>query len=199
MIAVATLEDVPCKPPAFVTQCALWRLGLMPRLHQPAFLRPVTTMRVPLLTALAVMTMDCSAASGCGPTEAVRCAADRAAASALAGTWTQLQPANGVSVRMTLSARDTILTGTGTFTAAGGAGGTTQVAGFVFWRDPVSSPNGIMPAEPSTILDFTFQNGVAARFDQAKLFGRDTLAGVLTFSSNASASYGVVFVRAPSQ
>ena len=156
-------------------------------------------MRLPLLTALAVMMMDCSAASGCGPTGLAHCADDRAAASSLAGTWTQLRPANGVSVRMTLAARDTILTGTGTFIATDGTDGTTQVAGFVFWRAAASSPNGIMPAAPIAILNLTFQNGVAARFDQAKLFGRDTLAGVLTFSSNASVSYGVEFVRAPTQ
>ena len=154
-------------------------------------------MRVALVTSLAVIMVGCSTASNCDATGPAPCVADRAAASALAGSWMQLEPVNGRSVRMTLSARDTILTGTGTFSATGGPGGATQIAGFVFWRDALASPAGLLPAEPITVLNFTFADGVTARFDQAKLFGQDTLKGALTYSSNESVSYGVSFVRAP--
>jgi hypothetical protein len=151
-------------------------------------------MRVVLATVLVGVMVGCSTISNCGITGPAACAADRAAA--VAGSWTQLSSANGRSVRMTLSARDTILTGTGAFTAAGGPGGAVQIDGFVFWRDSVIAPGGMLPAEPITILNFAFADGVTARFDQAKLFGQDTLKGVLTFSSsNRSDSYGVSFVR----
>ena len=72
-------------------------------------------MRIPLLTAITVMAMGCSAASECGPAGPGHCETIRAAASALAGGWTQLHPANGVSVFMVLSTRDTLLSGFGTF------------------------------------------------------------------------------------
>ena len=54
----------------------------------------------------------------------------------------------------------------------------------MFWREAVASPAGLLPAEPITVLDFTFADGVTARFDQAKPVGQDTLEGALTLSSD---------------
>jgi hypothetical protein len=76
--------------------------------------------------------------------------------------------------------------------------GAVEIRGFVFWQDESFPPSGfVVPAQPVVVLDFTFDNGRTARFDQAILSGADTLNGALTFSEDKFHSYGVSFARSP--
>jgi hypothetical protein len=112
------------------------------------------------------------------------------------GAWTQVRPAAATSLKIDLSAHDTTLSGTGTYSTTGLSVGAVEIRGFVFWRGSVNTPAGfVMPAEPVVVLDFTFDNGRTARFDQGTLAGQDTLNGVLTFSEDKFLSYGVSFSR----
>lgn len=137
----------------------------------------------------------CSNGSGCSPA-APTCALTQGMASSLAGTWTQVSAANGISLQFQMAARDTTLTGTGTYTAGSG-GGAVQLTGFVFWQQSGATPGGGMsPAGPSVVVDVTFDNGTSTRLDQATLVGQDTLRGVLNFASGKTfTSYLVSFAR----
>ena len=155
-------------------------------------------MRFGLFILAAASLAACSDSSGCGPTDPKICSANRAAATAVAGTWTLAQVTNGTSVQMHLSAHDTTLSGTGTYSTTGTSAGTVQIRGFVFWRDSFFAPSGFeVPAAPVVILNFVFDNGKTARFDQATLTGQNTLYGVLTFADDNSTSFGVSFIRSP--
>src|SRR5450759_1521235 len=135
----------------------------------------------------------CSDLSNCGPTDPKVCSANRSVAEMVVGAWTQVRTANGTSLQVHLSAHDTTLSGSGTYsTTTPAAIGAVEIRGFVFWQDTSFPPSGfVVPAEPVVVLDFTFDNGRTARFDQAILAGADTLNGVLTFSEDKFYSYGV--------
>jgi hypothetical protein len=147
-----------------------------------------------------------SAPSYCGPTDPKVCSANRSVADSanrsvaemVVGAWTQVRAANGTSLQVHLSANDTTLSGSGTYSTTPAAVGAVEIRGFVFWRDSLFAPSGfVVPAEPVVVLDFTFDDGRTARFDQAILAGADTLNGVLTFSEDKSYSYGISFARSP--
>ena len=154
-------------------------------------------MRLRLVVVAAVALTDCSGSSNCGPTDPKVCSANRSLTSLVAGEWTQAPLANGTALQMRLSAHDTTLFGTGTYSTTGSPVGAVEISGFVFWRDSFFAPAGVeIPAEPVVVLDFAFDNGTTAHFDQATLTGQDTLTGVLTFSQDKFHSYGVSFIRA---
>lgn len=154
-------------------------------------------MRFCLVVLAAASVVACSGPSYCGPTDPKVCSANRSVASVVAGGWTQVPFANVTSVQMHLSAHDTTLSGTGTYSTTGSSIGAVEIRGFVFWRDSFFAPSGfVIPAEPVVVLDFSFDNGRTAHFDQAILAGQDTLNGVLTFSEDKFRSYGVSFIRA---
>ncbi len=108
-----------------------------------------------------------------------------------------MQTWRGVAIRMSLTARDTTLVGSGSYSDTSGAGGTAQVTGFVFWQDSGFVPAGyVVPPHPVVVLQFAFGNGKAATFDQGVIDQRNTLSGVLTFADDSFTSYGTTFVRA---
>lgn len=109
----------------------------------------------------------------------------------------QIEAWHGISMRMSLVATDSTLVGTGTYNTSTESGGTARITGYVFWQDEAFVPSGnMMPAHPVVVLALTLDNGLSARLDQAVLQGQDTLRGALTFSDEASATYGTMFVRA---
>jgi hypothetical protein len=156
--------------------------------------------RVLLCLAMLIMgsLAGCSNGSNCGPTDPKICSANRAAAEMVVGGWNQVSAANGTSLQVHLSAHDTTLSGSGTYSTTPATVGAVEIRGFVFWQDTSFPPSGfVVPAQPVLVLDFTFDNGRTARFDQAMLAGADTLKGVLTFSGDEFTSYGVSFARSP--
>lgn len=99
-------------------------------------------------------------------------------------------------MQISLTASDTTLAGSATYTMTGGTGGTANVTGYVFWQDSATVPSGrMMPAHSVVVLHFAFSDGRSARFDQAVLRGQDTLSGALTFDDQPSSSYGATFTR----
>ena len=151
------------------------------------------------LSRLTAVLLIFAAASACHDTTAPSVSANRSVAEMVAGAWTQVRAANGTSLLVHLSAHDTTLSGSGTYsTTAPAAIGAVEIRGFVFWQDTSFPPSGfVVPAQPVVVLDFTFDNGRTVRFDQATLAGADTLNGVLTFSEDNFTSYGVSFARSP--
>ncbi len=153
-------------------------------------------------SSLAILIMAspvaCSNLSNCGPTDPKVCSANRSVAEMVVGAWTQVRAANGTSLQVHLSAHDTSLSGSGTYSTTPAVAGVVEIRGFVFWQDSLFAPSGfVIPAQPVVVLDFTFDNGRTARFDQATLAGADTLNGALTFSEDKFHSYGVSFARSP--
>jgi hypothetical protein len=139
-----------------------------------------------------------AAASACHDTTAPSVSANRSVAEMVVGAWTQVRAANGTSLQVHLSAHDTTLSGSGTYSTTAAGVGAVEIRGFVFWQESFFPPSGfVVPAQPVVVLDFTFDNGRTARFDQATLAGADTLNGVLTFSEDKSYSYGISFARSP--
>ncbi len=137
----------------------------------------------------------CSDSPGCAST--APCTDLRATANSVAGSWTESQTWRNISLQVSLAARDTTLTGSATYRVTGGSTGTATVSGYVFWQDSAFVPSGhMMPAHSVVVLDFAFDDGNSARFNQGVLSGPNTLIGALTFSAAASASYGTSFVRA---
>jgi hypothetical protein len=158
--------------------------------------------RRPVRSCLAILIMAslvaCSNFSNCGPTDPKVCSANRSVAEMVVGAWTQVRTANGTSLQVHLSAHDTTLSGSGTYSTTPAAVGAVGIRGFVFWQGLSFPPSGfVVPAQPVVVLDFTFDNGRTARFDQATFAGADTLNGVLTFSEDQFTSYGVSFARSP--
>ncbi|MGH7689846.1 MAG: hypothetical protein ACREN3_09600 [Gemmatimonadaceae bacterium] len=152
-------------------------------------------MRLSVLLLVAASVTACSGSGECPFT--ATCAELRSAADSTAGSWTEIQTWQGISLQLTLSARDTSLFGSATYRAIGGPGGTARVAGYVFWQGAVNTPAGfVMPAQPEVVLNFAFDNGTSAHFDQGVLQTPGTLSGVLTFSDSESNSYGTSFARA---
>src|SRR4051812_14480144 len=140
------------------------------------------------------MLAGCSGSGGCPPT--ATCVAVRSAASTMSGSWKEVESWRGMSLRISVAASDTILSGSATYTMAGGTSGTARVDGYVFWQDSTPVPSGhVMPAHPVAVLYLKFSDGTSARFDQAVLRGQDTLSGALTFDDQAYASYGASFIR----
>jgi hypothetical protein len=153
-------------------------------------------MRYCVVLLLAVGSIGCSS-SECGVTDPRACDANRAMANNMTGGWLQLYAARGATLRFKLAAHDTTLIGTGTYTTDAGPTGSVDVRGFVFWRDSFFAPSGHeIPAEPIIVLDFTFDSGRTARFDQGVIL-RDTLVGGLTFAEAPTGTYGVSFARTP--
>lgn len=132
---------------------------------------------------------------GCGMT--APCVAMRSTATAIAGSWADVQALRGISMQFSVAARDTTLFGTVKYSMPPGVEDTASVTGYVFWQNAAAVPSGhTMPAHPVVVLNFTFANGLSAHFDQGVLQGRDTLLGVLTFSDSPFVAYGTGFVRA---
>ncbi len=158
-------------------------------------------MRLPILVFLAFAVGACSDSTTCAPTApciALRSTADSltATADSLTGSWKEVQTWDGVAIRMSLTARDSTLAGSGVYNDTSGANGTAQVTGFVFWQDSTFVPAGyVMPAHPVVVLRFAFSNGRAATFDQGIIEQQNTLSGVLTFADDSSTSYLANFVR----
>ena len=137
----------------------------------------------------------CSDSTGCAST--APCASLRSTASSVAGSWKETQTWRNISLQVSLAASDTTLAGSATYDVTGGAAGTANVTGYVFWQDSAFVPSGhVVPAHAVVVLDFAFDNGTSAHFDQGALSGQNALSGALTFSDDASASYGTTFVRA---
>jgi hypothetical protein len=115
----------------------------------------------------------------------------------VAGSWIEIETWRGISIRISLTARDSTLSGTATYNMTSGAAATASITGYVFWQDAGFVPSGnVMPAHPVVVLNFSLADGRSARFDQAVLQGQDTLSGALTFSDAPSSTYGTSFVRA---
>ena len=149
--------------------------------------------RICFLLVLATSLASCSA-SECGTTEAC---GTRSAAEAVAGSWTEVETWRDISIRMSLAATDTTLSGTATYAMTDGSIGTASITGYVFWQGSAFVPLGnVMPAHPVAVLNLAFSNGMAARFDQAVLLEQDTLSGALTFAGEPFKTYGTRFVRA---
>lgn len=152
-------------------------------------------MRLATLLLFAAGIAACSDSNGCAPTGP--CVAQRSTADSVAGAWSEVQTWTGRSIHMSLAARDTTLFGSGTYSDTTGRAGSAQISGYVFWQDSVFVPSGHMePAHPVVVLHISFSDGTSAVFDQATIQQHTTLYGVLTFSTNGSASYGTAFVRA---
>ncbi len=150
----------------------------------------------PFVALLVVATFAaCSDATPCAST--APCASLRSTARSVAGSWKETQTWQNISLQVSLAAGDTTLSGSGTYDVIGGAAGTANVTGYVFWQDSAFVPAGfVMPAHPVLVLDFAFDDGTSAHFDQGVLSGPDALGGALTFSDDPSASYGTTFARA---
>jgi hypothetical protein len=151
------------------------------------------------LSRLTAVLLIFAAASACHDTTTPSVSANRSVADMVVGAWTQVRTANGTSLQVHLSAHDTTLSGSGTYSTTPAAVGAVEIRGFVFWQDESFPPPGfVVPAQPVVVLDFTFDNGRTARFDQATLAaGADTLNGALTFSEDKFHTYGVSFARSP--
>ena len=151
-------------------------------------------MRISLILLAAASVSACSGSGACAPT--ATCVALQSTAEAASGSWTETQTWRNISLQLSLSARDTTLAGTGTYTVTGLRTGTARVTGYVFWEDSGFVPSGhVVPAHAVVVLDFAFDDGTSAHFDQGTLSPQGTLSGVLTFSDDASTSYGTTFVR----
>ena len=152
-------------------------------------------MRVCILLLLAAPLAACSGSSECGST--APCGTVRSAAEAVAGSWTEVETWRGISMRISLAASNTTLSGTATYSMRGSTEETASITGYVFWQDAAFVPSGqVMPSHPVVVLNFAFANGTSGRFDQAVLQGQDTLSGALTFSDAPFSTYGTSFVRA---
>lgn len=155
-------------------------------------------MRGSLALLLTASLAACSGSRECGYT--APCLALHSTASGVAGSWAEVEAWRGLSMQMTLVARDTTLSGSATYGVTGASGSTTgraTITGYVFRQDSMPTPAGfMMPAHPVVVLYFAFGDGTSARFDQAVLRGHDTLSGALTFSDHPYDSYGTSFVRA---
>jgi hypothetical protein len=150
------------------------------------------------LSRLTSVLLIFAAASACHGTTAPSVSANRSVAERVAGAWTQVHAANGTSLQVHLSAHDTTLSGSGMYSTTPAAVGAVAIRGFVFWQEESFPPSGfVVPAHSVVVLDFTFDNGRTARFDQAILAGADTLKGALTFSEAKFTTYGVSFARSP--
>lgn len=149
-----------------------------------------------LLAAL----VGCSETSDCGPTSPQVCESNRSLASHVAGGWLETGTANGMRFRMDLSAHDTTLMGTGTYSTDAGGSGTVDITGFVFWRDSYFAPNGHeIPATSNVVLGLTLDSGRTAQLDQAFLMAADTLFAAITFADgNNFTTYVTTFVRTTS-
>src|SRR6266576_5418967 len=91
--------------------------------------------------------VGCSNLSNCGPTDAMVCSANRSVAERVVGAWTQVRTANGTSLQVHLSAHDTTLSGSGTYSTTPAAVGAVEIRGFVFWQDSLFAPSGfVIPA-----------------------------------------------------
>lgn len=152
--------------------------------------------RVSLVLALIIGATGC----GSGPVVPGHHAILQSTASSVTGTWKEIAPPGStvprdISMDMSLTASDTTLTGTATYSTSGGSG-QAQVAGYVFWQ-----PSGYVPAghvtvsHPEVVLDLTLDDGLSAHIDQATLLEPDTLSGVLVFSDDSSASWDASFAR----
>lgn len=151
-------------------------------------------MRVCVLLVLATSFAACSGSSDCFSTAPC---GTRSTAEAVAGSWNEVENWQGISMRISLAARDTTLSGTATYNRTNAGTGTASITGFVFWQDSGFVPSGnVMPAHPVVVLNLAFSNGMTARFDQAVLRQQDTLSGALTFSGEPFTTYGTTFVRA---
>ena len=151
-------------------------------------------MRACILLVLATALMACSG-SDCGSTAPCR---TRSAAEAVAGSWTEVETWQGISLRIALTAKDTTLSGTATYSPTEGSVGTARITGYVFWQNSAVVPSGnVMPAHSVVVLHLAFSNGTSARFDQAVLREQDTLSGALTFSGDPFTTYGTTFLRVP--
>jgi len=150
--------------------------------------------RVCVLLVLATSLAACAGSSECRSTAPC---GTRSTAEAVAGSWTEVETWQGISMRISLAAVDTKLSGTATYSMTGAGTGTASITGYVFWQDAAAVPSGnVMPAHPVVVLNLAFSNGMTARFDQAVLREKDTLSGALTFSGEPFKTYGTTFVRA---
>jgi hypothetical protein len=148
-----------------------------------------------VLLVLASAVAACSGSSGCQST--APCDTARAAAQSLTGSWTEVQAWRGISLQISLGAVDTTLSGTATYNTTDAGSGTAQITGYVVRQDAAFVPSGeVSPAHPIVVLNFTFSNGLAARFDQAVLPEQNKLTGALTFSDEPFKTYGTTFLRA---
>src|SRR5450756_140959 len=112
------------------------------------------------LSRLTSVLLIFAAASACHDTTAPSVSANRSVAERVVGAWTQVRAANGTSLQVHLSAHDTTLSGSGTYSTTPAAVGAVEIRGFVFWRDSLFPPSGfVVPAQPVVVLDFTFDNG----------------------------------------
>lgn len=147
-------------------------------------------MRLSVLLLLVTSTAACS-----DPAE-VRTDTVRSTANAMAASWKEIDTWRGISIQMSLTASDTILQGSGTYSTTGHAGAIPSITGYVFWQDSAFVPSGhVAPAHPEVELDLAFDNGLSAHFDQGVLINHDTLRGALTFSDSTHKSYGTSFAR----
>ena len=151
-------------------------------------------MRIALLLLAAASVSACSGTGACAPT--ATCVALHSTAKAATGSWMETQAWRNVQMQVSLSAFDTRLFGSANYWGTGLGAGTAKVTGYVFWQDAGNVPSGrVMPAHPVVVLDFAFDDGTSAHFDQGTLSPQGTLSGVLTFSDDASTSYGTIFIR----
>lgn len=143
---------------------------------------------------LAVLAAAACGSSDCGSTSPLICHANRSTANEVAGAWAQVTPTNGSTLIAQLTARDTTLSGAGTFTTVAGVATPVDVRGFVFWRDSFFAPSGHeIPAEPIMVLDFISGPQLLAHLNQAVLQDQNTLFGGVVYSDNASATYAITF------
>lgn len=152
-------------------------------------------MRFCVLLALASSVAACSGSSGCEST--APCDTARSAAKSVIGSWTEVETWRGISMQILLTARDTTLSGSATYSMTNAAGGTARITGYVLQQDAAFVPSGVVvPAHPVVVLNLELSNGLTVRFDQAVLPEQNTLTGALTFSDEPFKSYQTTFRRA---
>jgi hypothetical protein len=144
-----------------------------------------------LLAVLAVAGCSdsrCASTSPCGATNAF--------AETLNGSWRATQGPPGQTLELTFANRGTSVVGTGSY-GNDGRGGPLTVRGEVEWLEPTPTPAGLLTERPELIADLDYGGAGMGHLNQGRLFGTDTLKGVLSFVANGSIynSYGITFVR----
>jgi hypothetical protein len=145
---------------------------------------------VVLLAALIVA--GCSD-SGCD-TSTAPCAATTAFAETLNGQWQATRAPSGQRLDVRFTTDGVNVLGAGHYTD-GGRTGLLDVRGEVEWID-VQRDFVMLPPHAELSADIEYSGVGTGHLDQTRLFGTDTLRGVLTFAAGGSStSYIIELVR----
>ena len=130
---------------------------------RPGNSRVLSNMKSPpwlFVVALSMLTISACREPSTLPSE------PRGVAALVQGKWAQPQSLPGISFRFQLAARDTVLSGSGTYSIEAGRSGTLSVLGFVVGQQ--------------LMLDITYDYGPVAHFT-GSLADQNTLRGSLKY------------------